>query len=103
MLCNAAYDTVEKFTAWITGVPIGHMSGGFVGKPNDGSGGSGYTFTVTVTYGSNNNCFRMGGLVPGQSIQNDKRWELFSTADLCGIAREAAHALKRNEQIRDYP
>jgi len=69
---DGGYDTVEKFTAYVTGVPIGSKPAPFAGKPNDGSRRAGGTFTVIVTGGSNNNYFSIGGLVPVQSVQIDK-------------------------------
>jgi hypothetical protein len=69
---DGGYDSVEKFTAYVTGVPIGSKPAPFAGKPNDGSRRAGGTFTVIVTGGSNNNYFSIGGLVPVQSVQIDK-------------------------------
>ncbi len=69
---DAGYDTVEKFTAYVTGVPAGSKPPAFRGTPNDGSRIAGGVFTVIVTGGSNNNYFSIGGLVPTQSVPIDK-------------------------------
>lgn len=69
---DAGYDTVEKFTAYVTGVPIGAKPPAFRGTPNDGSRIAGGVFTVIVTGGSNNNYFSIGGMVPTQSVPIDK-------------------------------
>jgi hypothetical protein len=68
---DGGYDTVEKFTAYVTGVPTGSKPAPFTGRANDGSRRAGGTFTVVVTGASNNNYFSMGGMVPGRSIQID--------------------------------
>lgn len=69
---DGGFDTVEKFTAYVTGVPIGSKPAPFAGKPNDGSRRAGGTFTVIVTGASNNNYFSIGGWVPTQSVRIDK-------------------------------
>jgi hypothetical protein len=68
---DAGFDTVEKFTEYVTGLAPGAKPV-FVGAPNDGSRRAGGTFTVIVTGGSNNNYFSIGGLVPTQSVRIDK-------------------------------
>ena len=71
---DAGYDSVEKFTEWVTGIKPGakpDMSAPGVNL-NSGVRRSGGTFTVVVTGGSNNNYFSMGGMVPSQSVQIDK-------------------------------
>ena len=70
---DGGFDTVEKFTEWVTGLkPGAKPAGGPGGNLNSGIRRSGGTFTVIVTGGSNNNYFSMGGMVPGQSLQIDK-------------------------------
>ena len=70
---DAGYDTVEKFTEWVTGQKPGAKPKGTPGvNLNSGVRSAGGTFTVIVTGGSNNNYFSMGGMVPGQSVQIDK-------------------------------
>jgi hypothetical protein len=68
---DAGYDTVEKFTAWVTALEPGAKPAGR-GGINSGVRNSGGTFSVIVTGGSNNNYFSMGGMVPSQSVQIDK-------------------------------
>lgn len=68
---DAGYDTVEKFTEWVTGRPPGAKPP-MGGNLNSGARRAGGTFTVVVTGGSNNNYFSMGGMVPSQSVQIDK-------------------------------
>ncbi len=73
---DAGYDTVEKFTEWVTGqpaAPAGSPPGAKRG-PGGGRGGSppAGMFTVVVTGGTNNNYWCMGGMIPGQSVQIDK-------------------------------
>ena len=68
---DAGYDTVEKFTEWVTGLQPGAKPAG-PGNLNSGIRRSGGVFTVIVTGGSNNNYFSMGGMVPAQSVQIDK-------------------------------
>ena len=65
---DAGFDTVEKFTQWVTG---GERPTAMANL-NSGGRRSGGTFSVIVTGGSNNNYFSMGGMVPSQSIQIDK-------------------------------
>ena len=69
---DAGYDTVEKFTEWVTGQPIGAKPAPRGMEINSGIRRAGGTFTVIVTGGSNNNYFSMGGMVPSQSVQIDK-------------------------------
>jgi len=70
---DAGYDTIEKFTEWVTGQQPGakRAFGGGGGNLNSGIRRSGGTFTVIVTGGSNNNYFSMGGMVPSRSIPID--------------------------------
>ncbi len=68
---DAGYDTVEKLTEWVTGLPPGAKPTGS-GNLNSGIRRAGGTFTVIVTGGSNNNYFSMGGMVPSRSVQIDK-------------------------------
>jgi len=74
---DAGYDTVEKFTEWVTGQPAAAPAGppsGAKRGPGGGRGGSppAGMFTVVVTGGTNNNYWCMGGMIPGQSVQIDK-------------------------------
>ena len=98
---DAGFDTVEKFTEFVTEAPAGG-AGMFPGgkppaapgakaeppaagakadpasqtgaapKPKMGGFGMGSAFTLVVTGGSNNNYWSIGGMRPGQSIQIDK-------------------------------
>ncbi|MBN2243080.1 MAG: hypothetical protein JW793_10350 [Acidobacteria bacterium] len=68
---DAGYDTVEKFTEWVTGRPPGAKPA-VGGNLNSGIRNAGGTFTVIVTGGSNNNYFSMGGMVPSRSVQIDE-------------------------------
>ncbi len=68
---DAGYDTVEKFSEWVTGQKPGAKPA-IRGNLNSGIRNAGGTFTVIVTGGSNNNYFSMGGMIPSQSIQIDK-------------------------------
>jgi hypothetical protein len=68
---DGGYDTVEKFTEWVTGLKPGAKPAGAEGI-NRGVRNAGGVFSVIVTGGSNNNYFSMGGMVPSQSIQIDK-------------------------------
>jgi len=68
---DGGYDTVEKFTEWVTGRAPG-VKPKVQGNLNSGIRNSGGTFNVVVTGGSNNNYFNMGGMVPSQSVQIDK-------------------------------
>jgi hypothetical protein len=68
---DAGYDTVEKFSEWVTGLPPGAKPA-IRGNLNSGIRNAGGTFTVIVTGGSNNNYFSMGGMAPSPSIQIDK-------------------------------
>jgi hypothetical protein len=85
---DAGYDTVEKFTEWVTGQAAGATAtaapkapragappAGAEGRRPGGRGGPGMrrvgNFTVIVTGGSNNNYWCMGGMVPGRSVQID--------------------------------
>ncbi len=67
---DAGYDTVEKFTEWVTGLKPGAKPA-ISGNLNSGIRRAGGTFTVIVTGGSNNNYFSMGGMVPSRSVQID--------------------------------
>jgi hypothetical protein len=70
---DGGYDTVEKFTEWVTGLkPGAKPAPGGAGDINRGIRKNGGTFTVIVTGGSNNNYFSMGGMMPSTSIQIDK-------------------------------
>jgi hypothetical protein len=69
---DAGYDTVEKFTEWVTGLPAGAKPATRGGNLNSGIRNAGGVFTVVVTGGSNNNYFSMGGMVPSRSVQIDK-------------------------------
>ena len=69
---DAGYDTVEKFTEWVTGVKPGAKPADGRSKINSGIRVTGGAFTVIVTGGSNNNYFSMGGMVPSRSVQIDK-------------------------------
>jgi hypothetical protein len=69
---DAGYDTVEKFTEWVTGLKPGAKPAYGRGDINRGVRNAGGTFSVIVTGGSNNNYFSMGGMVPSQSVQIDK-------------------------------
>jgi hypothetical protein len=69
---DAGYDTVEKFTEWVTGQQPGAKPSFRGGNLNSGIRRAGGTFTVIVTGGSNNNYFSMGGMVPSQSVQIDQ-------------------------------
>jgi hypothetical protein len=70
---DAGFDTVEKFTEWVTGQPLGTKpASGRGGEINMGIRKAGGVFTVIVTGGSNNNYFSMGGMVPSRSVQIDK-------------------------------
>ena len=68
---DAGYDTVEKFTEWVTGQAPGAKRAPAGPEINLGVRKSGGTFTVIVTGGSNNNYFSMGGMVPAQSVRID--------------------------------
>ncbi len=89
---DAGYDTVEKFTEFVTGSPAGAAGmppvakpqaaegakaepagqAGTAPKPKTGGFGMGGAFTVVVAGGSNNNYWSIGGMRPGPSIQIDK-------------------------------
>lgn len=69
---DAGYDTVEKFTEWVTGQPIGAKAAPRGAEINAGVRKSGGIFTVIVTGGSNNNYFSMGGMIPSASVQIDQ-------------------------------
>ncbi len=69
---DAGYDTVEKFTEWVTGQVPGAKRPPAGPEINLGVRKSGGMFTVIVTGGSNNNYFSMGGMVPTQSVQIDE-------------------------------
>jgi hypothetical protein len=69
---DAGYDSVEKFTEWVTGQQPGAKSAPRGAELNMGIRKTGGVFTVIVTGGSNNNYFSMGGMVPSQSVQIDK-------------------------------
>jgi len=71
-ISDAGYDTVEKFSEFVTGLKPGAKPAPVEGNLNSGIRRSGGTFTVVVTGGSNNNYFSMGGMVPSQSVQIDK-------------------------------
>jgi hypothetical protein len=68
---DAGYDTIEKFTEWVTGLKPGAKPAYNRGGINSGIRMTGGTFTVIVTGGSNNNYFSMGGMIPSQSIPID--------------------------------
>ena len=69
---DAGYDSVEKFSEFVTGLkPGAKPPAGNPGDLNRGIRRTGGTFTVVVTGGSNNNYFNMGGMVPNRSIQID--------------------------------
>ena len=68
---DAGYDTLEKFTEWVTGLKPGAKPA-VRGNLNSGIRRSGGVFTVVVTGGSNNNYFSMGGMVPSRSVQIDE-------------------------------
>jgi len=70
-LKDAGYDTVEKFTEWVTGLQPGAKPAFSGGNLNSGIRRTGGTFSVIVTGGSNNNYFSMGGMVPSRSVQID--------------------------------
>jgi hypothetical protein len=67
---DAGYDTVEKFTEWVTGMKPGAKPV-VGGNLNSGIRRAGGTFTVIVTGGSNNNYFSMGGMVPSRPVRID--------------------------------
>ncbi|MDR0310818.1 MAG: hypothetical protein LBJ21_04450 [Acidobacteriota bacterium] len=70
---DGGFDTVEKFTEWVTGLKPGAKPKSAPGvNLNSGVRRTGGTFNVIVTGGSNNNYFSMGGMVPSQSVQIDK-------------------------------
>ena len=68
---DAGYDTLEKFTEWVTGQKPGAKPA-VRGNLNSGIRRAGGTFTVVVTGGSNNNYFSLGGMVPSRSVQIDE-------------------------------
>jgi hypothetical protein len=68
---DAGYDSVEKFSEWVTGLAPGAKPA-VRGNLNSGIRNAGGVFTVIVTGGSNNNYFSMGGMVPSLSVQIDK-------------------------------
>jgi hypothetical protein len=74
---DAGYDTVEKFTAFVT---ARDSSGGGPGGPGGPGGGRGFgggmmggggSFSVVVTGASNNNYWCMGGMRPGRKVAID--------------------------------
>ena len=65
---DAGYNTVEDFTAYVTGQSAAKPKAKFGGF---GGFGMGSAFTLVVTGASNNNYFSMGGMRPGQSIEID--------------------------------
>jgi len=67
---DAGFDTVEKFSEWVTGRKPGAKPA-VPGNLNSGVRNAGGAFTVIVTGGSNNNYFSMGGMVPTRPIQID--------------------------------
>ena len=69
---DGGFDTVEKFTEWVTGQKPGAKPEPRGAEINAGVRKSGGVFTVVVTGGSNNNYFSMGGMAPAQSVQIDK-------------------------------
>jgi hypothetical protein len=84
-VADAGYDTVDKFTQWVTesqppaAAPAGARAGATGGPGGPGGRGGrgggfrmGSAFTVVVTGGTNNNYWCMGGMRPGQSVQIDK-------------------------------
>jgi hypothetical protein len=67
---DAGYDTVDKFTKWVSessngGQRANVMANQYIAPP-------GGTFTVIVTGASNNNYFSMGGMVPSVSVRIDE-------------------------------
>ncbi len=83
-IADAGFDTVEKFTEWVTAPaagaapaapPAGAPPPKAQGAGPAGRGGFGMmggNFTVVVTGGSNNNYWCIGGMRPTQSVQIDK-------------------------------
>jgi len=65
-IADDGYDTVEKFTEYVTGASAKPQPKGKFGGFGMGSG-----FQVIVTGGSNNNYWMAGGLRQGQSITID--------------------------------
>jgi len=87
---DAGYDSVDKFTEWVTQQPVNPPAGATAAGPpaggapegarrgpgagaRGGRGGfnMGSGFTVVVTGASNNNYWCMGGMRPGRSVQID--------------------------------
>jgi len=69
---DAGYDTVEKFTQWVTTPEGGAAAPAPAPKGPGGFGMPGGNVTVVVTGGSNNNYWSIGGMRPSQSVQIDK-------------------------------
>ena len=72
---DGGFDTVEKFTEWVTGVALNAVpkpKAGATSAERGAVNGPGGMFSVVVTGATNNNYFMMGGMRPGQSIQIDK-------------------------------
>jgi hypothetical protein len=67
---DAGFDTVEKFSEWVTGRKPGAKPA-VPGNLNSGVRNAGGAFTVIVTGGSNNNYFSMGGMVPTRPVKID--------------------------------
>ena len=69
---DSGFETVEKFTEWVTATDTGAKpkTGDGAAKPKAGPSSSG--FNVIVTGATNNNYWMMGGMRPFQSIQIDK-------------------------------
>ncbi len=66
-IADDGYDTVEKFTEFVTGASAKAKPKGKFG----GFGMGGGNFHVIVTGGSNNNYWMAGGMVPTQSVNID--------------------------------
>jgi hypothetical protein len=72
---DGGFETVEKFTEWVTGVKANEVPKPKPGATSTERGavyGSGGRFTVVVTGATNNNYFMMGGMSAGTSVQIDK-------------------------------
>ena len=69
---DAGYDTVEKFTEFVTGSAAAQPKPAPKGPGGRGGFGFGSNFHVIVTGGSNNNYWMAGGWMPTASVQIDK-------------------------------
>jgi hypothetical protein len=69
---DAGYDTVEKFTEFVTGAGSAPAKPAPKGPGGRGGFGFGSNFHVIVTGGSNNNYWMAGGWMPTASVQIDK-------------------------------